>query len=459
MSTLQEIKSTRLEKIFSFFLSSFLFLLPWQTVWILHEQFLNGSKWQYGTIGCYATEILLWGAIVSFIVWFIKVRNIFGSEKKEKFHSTKDRLFIFSILLFITYSLLSTFWATVPLIALGHSLFILEAFLLFIIILFGPIKWEPVVKWLVAGAVLQSVLGLWQFFTQSTVGFKWLGLVEHPVMEPGTSVLVGEEIGRVLRAYGGFSHPNVFGGYLVFSLVLTTLLLWVTKRRGLAVYIALGIQLVALFFTFSRSAWIDGLVWFVGILIYWFFYKNKSSINLKYIPRICLFVFCLGLMCSFFSWNLVANRFAHTSAHEIRSTEERISGITESLQIWKSAPLLGVGSGNYTAAAYALNPQKEGYEYQPVHNLPLLILTELGIIGIFLLGIVITLWFFVLFSLPLVHKRDSLIFCALVAVVYSTLSLFDHYLYSSYSGLIFGLGFLTLSFRFFTQVFPSLSSR
>ena len=36
-----------------------LFLLPWQTIWITQERFLNGAKWQYGTQGFYATEFLL----------------------------------------------------------------------------------------------------------------------------------------------------------------------------------------------------------------------------------------------------------------------------------------------------------------------------------------------------------------------------------------------------------------
>ena len=41
-------KEIHLEQILSFLIKAFLFILPWQTIWIYREQFLNGFKWQYG---------------------------------------------------------------------------------------------------------------------------------------------------------------------------------------------------------------------------------------------------------------------------------------------------------------------------------------------------------------------------------------------------------------------------
>ena len=35
-------------------------VFPWQTVWIYRAAFLNGSVWQYGTLGLYLSEGILW---------------------------------------------------------------------------------------------------------------------------------------------------------------------------------------------------------------------------------------------------------------------------------------------------------------------------------------------------------------------------------------------------------------
>jgi len=446
-----------MEKIFRFFIYSFLFLLPWQTIWIFEENFLNGSKWQYGTIEFYATEILLWCATLTFLIWFIKTRKIFAPETHLRFHWTKDRLFVLSLLLFTVYSFISIFWSPVPAVAFQHSLAIKEAFLLFLILYLGPLNWKTAVQWFVSGVLVQSVLALFQFATQSTFAFKWLGLVSHPVMEPGTSVVVGESIGRVLRAYGAFSHPNVLGGFFVFSLVLTTLLLWQNKGRVWLWYGVIALQLAGLFFTFSRSAWLASALWLGGFFVYWFFSKQKKS--LQWMPRLAIFVVALCALLTMYFWNIVQTRFVHTSSHEIRSTEERVSGIEEALTLWKQSPWFGVGVGNYTAAAYQLDPTKEGYEYQPVHNVPLLLLTELGITGMLLSLFVLVRLFLIILPSDQKKKRDVLGVLAVVVGVYIALSLFDHYLYSSHTGILFGLGYLALALRFITQVFPSLSKQ
>jgi len=404
----------------------------------------------------YATEILLWGAVVSFLIWFIRTRKIFSSEYRIDFHWTKDRLFVLSLLVFILYSFCSIFWSLFPSVAFQHSFFFMETFLLFLILYLGPFKWQTAVQWFIAGAFIQSALAVFQFLTQSTFAFKWLGLVSHPVMESGTSVIASEEIGRVMRAYGAFSHPNVLGGYLVTSIILTTLLLWQNKKFHSIWYGVVALQLAGLFFTFSRSAWIACAVWFCGLLVYWFFHQKKD-LTMRWVPRLCVFVVAFFMLLTFHSWDIVQTRFAHVSSHEIRSTQERVGGIQEAFNLLKQSPWIGVGVGNYTAAAYELDPSNEGYEYQPVHNVPLLLLTELGIIGMIFAV-------FALIRLLMVMSPDNvkkpypfLFILGIIFGVYFVLSSFDHYLYSSHGGLLFGFASLALVLRFFAQVFPSLS--
>ena len=107
------------------------FLLPWQTILITKEQFLNGSKWEYGTLGFYATEGLLWFAVILFIITL-------GQKVKEKkaagtfsFSWTQDRKFILACALFIAYIFCSTLWSIDRAVAWQHAIWIMEAFLLF----------------------------------------------------------------------------------------------------------------------------------------------------------------------------------------------------------------------------------------------------------------------------------------------------------------------------------------
>ena len=382
---------------------------------------MNGSKWQYGTLGFYATEVLLWLAIFSFL--FLYCKKIFVERKEKiKFSWSKDRVFILSVLVFLVYCFASVFWSLDTAVALQQSFHIMEAFLLFFVLYLGLVDWKRAAQWFVAGAVLQSAFGIYQFLTQSTFAFKWLGLVVHPVMEAGTSVIVGDGIGRVLRAYGAFSHPNVFGGYLAITIFVTLYLLFQDKKNKV-LFGALFLQLIALFFTFSRSAWLAVGVVLVGLCVY--FIKTKKWNYTK----IILSCFVFGAVLSALYFPLVHTRVAHQSSHEIRSTEERVGGIKEGIQIWKTAPMLGVGVGNYTAASYKQNPTRPGYEYQPVHNVPLLVLSEFGVLGGGLLLLIVVTFFRLL-------PKDKKAFFFASIFIFGLLSIFDHYLYSSYIGIL-----------------------
>ncbi len=437
-------------------IASFFFFLPWQTIWIIQEQFLNESKWQYGTLGFFATEILLWGSIFAFITYFVKEKKLKTGTLKTKFTFSKDRIFLLWTVFFLLYIYSSVMWSIDRNVAQQQSFHIMEAVLMFLILYLVPFDSKKLVKYFIFGATLQSILGIYQFLTQSTFVYKWLGLVLHPVLEAGTSVIVGDNIGRVMRAYGAFSHPNVFGGYLFVSITLTTFLFLKEPAKNtfqkLFQASVLGLQIVTLFFTFSRSAWIATSLFFLYIFISSF--KNKfvdtpviaiqnRVWEKQFLRHLSFYFVVLFTFCTVAYWPLVYTRVAHQSSHEIQSTEERTHGYKEAFQIWKTSPWVGVGAGNYTLAVYKMNPNQAGYLYQPVHSVPLLFLTEFGVIGcVFLFGVMRSFWKFALQNRA--QKYSILLFVALLILF----SLFDHYLYSSYFGLILTVVYLSLIFRF-----------
>lgn len=410
----------------------FLFLLPWQTIWVYHEPALNGAKWEYGVLGFYATELLAWVIIALFLFQYLAAvkGGIFLRDKKFG----ADRFFVLSFLLFVIFLFLSSVWAPVSEIVRQHALRMMLAFLLFILFTSSYISFFRMQFWFIAGSVLPSILGIWQFLSQSTFGSSVFGIAAHKAAEAGTSVVVFADE-RWLRAYGPMAHPNIFGGYLVF--VLWAVYLYVRRRKGKKEHdkkernIEGGIVLcasilasAALVFTFSRSAWIA----FVLLMIGTAFVYMKERISLAIHAAICI----SAVVCAVLFLPVTMTRITANSAQETRNIEERVSDIAGVRDVFFSSPWLGTGAGNYTARAYELHPYRPAWEYQPVHSVPLLIIAELGLLGASAL-----ILFFVSFCLLFIHvlraRRRILVAGVLPAI---PLFLFDHYLFSSYIGLV-----------------------
>jgi lysylphosphatidylglycerol synthetase-like protein (DUF2156 family) len=186
-------------------------------------------------------------------------------------------------------------------------------------------------------------------------------------------------------------------------------------------YLVSSLQWTALFFTFSRSAWFAAIVW---ILVSSVFGLRTSVKWIAY--RLSLIAMLTALF-----FPLVQSRLAGETVPELRSRTERISGYSEAIALWRTHPLVGIGVGNYTIWERAAFPNRAPWEYQPAHNVPLLFLAELGVIGVLL-----ALWILADGFRILTPQHAMLI--ALLPLL-----LLDHYLWSSYVGLLlFSLFFI-----------------
>lgn len=421
-------------------LKAYLFVLPWQTVFIFQERLLNGSKWQYGTLQFFVTEGLLWLLIFLFMFWYYKRYK--QERKHKKIKATKGRLFLGSMLLFIIYTSASVLWALDPAIAQQYSLYVMEASFLFLIIVLGPLSTKEILQWFIYGSFLPAVLGIVQFITQSTFSYTSIGLSLHEVQTPGTSILQVEGR-RILRAYGTLSHPNVFGGYLV--MVSTAILGFVALKKNdfqkmWFVRITGVFVIAALFFTYSRSAWIALAIIVCGIII--LVPRKKYNVLFSALGYAAI----LGVfLITMFRSHLVG-RITINNIYETISIEERVSGVEESFGIIKDHIWLGVGPGNYTYAMYQNNSDRPGWEYQPVHVVFLLALAELGIVGYGLIFAII----FTFFHLFRARSTKMYVVFGVGIVAMAPLLLFDHYLYTSYIGIVLVALYLALLTRLIT---------
>lgn len=407
----------------SMYNSSLQFLLaifPLSTAWIYFEPVIDGVKWQYGTLLWYATEAVLAVCVVACCL-FLYTHHIRGEQ--IQFRWTKERLFILSLAGCCAYLYGRSFFTVYPDIALQQSVHILEAVLFFFCILISPLENKVLIRALVFGAVFQSGLGIVQFFFQTTWGSTLLGTSAHLAAEAGSSVVVTEGE-RWLRAYGTFSHPNVYGGYLALVLLLFVYQRFQTlDLKKISDYLLCILLTVGIFVSFSRSAWI---ALFLGLFIYVFLGVRKKA-SVCYMSHTTLSIIVPFLLLSALCVPLMYTRLGATSINEQQSIQERVSGNREVIELVQDNVVFGVGPGHYTVAAMQKDPSRPIWEYQPVHNVVLLVSLEVGVVGVFLLCLVVYL-FFKTFQLQFV---DLLLVTPLIPLI-----LFDHYLWSSLVGLL-----------------------
>lgn len=369
-----------LQKLSRYLFFGFLFLLPLQTVYLLREVFVGGEKWQYGSILVYVSD---------FVLLFSIIALVFSSWRELMLQVTRHKLQVTSLALLVLWSGFSVFWAPDHLLAGYFFVKLLLAVGVFFLARSlddGDVK--ITIRVLIVGAVLQSLLGTWQFLSQSTFASTLLGMSVHEVWQAGTSVLKNDT-GRFLRAYGTFPHPNMLGGFLaaVFVVCISYYVSCIEelKRNQRVAFLAgLVIILLGLILTFSRSAWFGAAF---GVIVYIVF-RIKYHVWGKWDTRLLL---TLGIATAIFVGVLhetVFPRFDGAVIEREGSVSERVQSLEDAkVAIGEGNILLGTGAGNFTAQMMALQPGRPVWTIQPAHNVPVLVFAELGLVGFVLFAI------------------------------------------------------------------------
>lgn len=264
------------------------------------------------------------------------------------------------------------------------------------------VRWEKrgkIFSLLSVGVAWVSLLAIGQFFLQRQVlGWWFLG---EPILS-GVGGLARTSLGGVeyLRAYGTFPHPNVLGG------VLSVIVIWLISERFWGRAVA---GLAGLAVSFSRTAVLSFFGGLIGLALFSF------SSNYKL---------------------LITNYFPDGDL----SVDRRLSLLQSAWEMFKKAPLSGVGLGQFTVhlPSYGLPPGPTLF-LEPVHNIFALVAAESGI---FALAAFLLLFIFALRET--IYKKRWLITVSLFQLIF--LGFFDHYLYTLPQGLF--LLSLTLGLAF-----------
>jgi O-antigen ligase len=238
--------------------------------------------------------------------------------------------------------------------------------------------------------LIQSSIAIAQFFLQHEVGLAAVGEVVLDLDVEGTSVLWGR--GRNwLRGYGLTTHPNILGAMLCTCLLLflPQLKAWSrwTLTQQLFFMLSALIGLAGLFITFSRAAWlafaVGSLFWLLGRLAKQRRQAEAEQAKTVVAPRLLLVALILMLptLWLFLTYSdLALGRFLNLeSPLETTSIRERVGSAELSLRLIATHPWFGVGLGQYLEEATEIDSSATR-----VHNIPLLIAAELGVIGLLL---------------------------------------------------------------------------
>ena len=417
----------------------FFFLLPLQTRYIFHQPIGDGVPYEYGTFSIFLVEVLGWVVIA---LGLIRMRDVKLKIKNAKW-----------FILLIIFVFPSIFWAPDKVVALQSAVRLLEGVLLFFVLRSARIHSHEgdakashyIVYAFLTGALIQAGLGIFQFLTQSSFESSWLGMAIHDPRALGTAVVEFTDE-RWLRAYGSLPHPNILGGYLAVAFGIAVLLWqWLSTKdsplQRTVLWVIISVILTGIFFSFSRAAWLAAgvvFVWQLWMLVseYNTFARTSKSViqaiwsaSSRYWLLIIVYLVFLVLLVH----PLISARVLSQSRLEIKSRVERVEGVREAWALIKKHPVAGVGLGNYTqAVAREVRPGQPLWSYQPVHNVPLLIWAELGIVGLALfLCVLYMLW------------RQSQNYPLLIT--FYILLIFDHYLWTLPLGILVFWAVLGLS--------------
>ncbi len=233
------------------FFFGFLLIFPFSIRKVFFSFPIQGSFNEYSSVYLYASDFFILAILFYTIIYILCNINAILSTYKAHISTFFQNLYILLPFLLVILSFLSIIWSQNKTIAFYRSIKLFESYSIYIYIILrliptllfhveqytcqsndnknvprGTIKyfltWKKFLLIIVTLGVFQSFVGVWQFVIQHSIGFFWL---KESIISPNIAgvakIILNNQ--RYIRAYGLFPHPNILGGFLLFSIVVTSL--------------------------------------------------------------------------------------------------------------------------------------------------------------------------------------------------------------------------------------------
>jgi len=366
------------------------------------------------------------------------------------------------LLVFVLIAFISIFISSATKISIFRWLKLVEFIILYIYII-SSFKsqtsnsksfFNNILQIIFYSGVFQAILAIVQFIKNSSIGIKF---IEAGILDPNSpgvaNFILNNE--RIMRSYGSFSHPNVLAGFLLLAVFCGYQLFLQREnkegRKGPIFVFCFLIIIFGLFLTFSRTA--IAVFAFSSLLMFLIELfrlrklehteqRLKDGKNLIKLFSLFL-VSCILVVAVLFPH--IKARFFTISIQE-QAVDLRFFYNKMAIQMIKEKPILGIGIGNFVhysqnypefiKVAVKMSGENQNqvpeWIYQPVHNIYLLVMSEIGILGLLILAGFVG-W-------NLIRKDRNICFLFLVSC-FLIISLADHYFWTLQSGAImFWLG-------------------
>lgn len=398
----------------------FLLLIPFQI-----RIFLIGRS-EWNSVFLYLADLLLIGFL------------FFGLINKRISFKKTDIL----LLLFMGFAGISIFAGSDSRVGIYYFIKLLEFVFLYIYLRKNIHLYSGIYNILLVSGIFQAILAIAQFYKQSSLGIKFIEAGKYFPGAPGVATfLMGDD--KIMRAYGSFPHPNILAGFLLLA-IFCFYALWLKKRINPIFMMGFFVLVFGLFTTFSRESIFTFLfISFVFFLVRFFqlrILKNTEERLMagKKLVVLVLFFIVSCVISSVILLPYVKSRFFTISLKE-EAIDLRFFYNKMAIQMIKEKPILGIGIGsfvnyshNYPAFLRAASKMagvdsKEipDWIFQPVHNIYLLIVSEIGIFGFL---------FFALFILIKIFKSAKTSPMLFLFVAFLIIGLSDHYFWTLQSG-------------------------
>lgn len=390
-------------KSISYYLSLLIvFLMPTQLSyhpWPSYS-YINGLPIDHLSPAIYFVDLLI------LIYLSLNIKFILSLLKNHK-ATLKNKL----IILIITFIITNIITAQVPLIALYAWVKTIVTCLFGLVVYLNFKQTSPntLLKVFFLSIAFFGFLAIVQFYQGSSLGGFWTIFGERPLLlsnsQVAKSIISGE---LVLRPYSTFPHPNALAGFYLMPLLLT--LKTNFKRKYLLSIFILVIILI------SQSRFVIFVT--ISSVVIQLLNKTHLSSSLKKIPA-KIFAVCVLVI-----FSVIIFSFSSLTLKE--SVSLRLDQYGFAKLIFLSSPVFGVGLNNYlpSLGTQAINTLSD---LQPVHNALLLLISEIGLLG---LSIILVLLFIFKNNLLANKKLSLILLCVFIT------SQTDHYWITSHQNFL-----------------------
>lgn len=399
-----------------------IFLIPTQLALHFWPEFafVFGIRVDYLSPTIYLTDVL---SVSLLVPWLLKSRSKVLTDIKRN----RNFLVLFLVVLILNLSFSTSFWVSfikwikiIELVILGY--YIRKREDVFTVNNIGRVLFYSLFFF--------SAVGVLQFLGGKTLGgpLYLVGERTFSIFTPGIALvnLLGKNF---LRVYSTFPHPNSFAGFLgvIFLFFISN------HFKGNRVLRIFGYLLMLSVFvlTFSLSAYTALLVCVVFYIAF-----KKHIFNKKVFGFLLIFVFVSSFYFSIFSKPLLESKISLTQSSRERLELGNVSG-----KIFSENWITGMGLNTFiiNSVYYGIS-ENSVWLLQPVHNIYLLIFTEMGILGI-------GLFCHLIYKLLANNIKTKNTWVVLIIVFVLVTGLFDHYWFTIQQNMLLLSLFFGVSFR------------